>query len=173
MREFVKELLEMSRLEAGIVRVFAEPVALSPLLDRVLGLIRYEEPRHEFGLSIGNALPIVAADLAKTELVLVNLLRNAVARCPNGGRVTIEVETEANEVIVSVADNGPAIPIVQLDRIFSQFYPIDSTNGTMMSSYHLGLYSTKRLIELQNGRVWVESQPDKGSRFSFSLPVWR
>ena len=77
MREFVKELLEMSRLEAGIVRVYAEPVALSPLIDRVLGLIQYEEPRHKFSLSVANTLPIVAADLAKTELILVNLLRNA------------------------------------------------------------------------------------------------
>ncbi|MBI1879787.1 MAG: GAF domain-containing protein [Chloroflexi bacterium] len=173
MREFVKELLEMSRLEAGIVRVFAEPVTLSPLLDRVLGLIRYEEPRHEFSLSIGSTLPIVAADLSKTELVLVNLLRNAVSHCPDGGHVTVEVETKADEVIISVGDNGQAIPIAQLDQIFSQFYPIDSTNGTMISTYHLGLYSTRRLIELQNGRVWVESQPGKGSRFSFSLPVWR
>jgi PAS domain S-box-containing protein len=173
MREFVKELLEMSRLEAGIVRVYAEPVALSPLIDRVLGLIQYEEPRHKFSLSVANTLPIVAADLAKTELILVNLLRNAVSHCLNGGRVTIEVETAADEAIISVADDGEAIPVVQLDRIFSQFYPTESTSGTMTSTYHLGLYSTKRLIELQNGRVWVESQPSQGSRFSFSLPIWR
>ena len=163
----------MSRLEAGIVRVYVEPVALSPLIDRVLGLIQYEEPRHKFSLSVANTLPIVAADLAKTELILINLLRNAVSHCPHTGHVTIEVETEADEVIISVVDDGEAIPIVELDRIFSQFYPIDSTSGTMMSTYHLGLYSTKRLIELQNGRVWVESQPSQGSRFSFSLPIWR
>jgi signal transduction histidine kinase len=173
MREFVKELLEMSRLEAGIVRVYAEPVALSPLIDRAFGLIQYEEPGHKFSFSLANALPIVAADLAKTELILINLLRNAVSRSPNSGQITLEVETAADEVIISVADEGEAIPLVQLDRIFSQFYPIDSTSGTMMSTYHLGLYSTKRLIELQNGRVWVESQPGQGSRFSFSLPIWR
>jgi PAS domain S-box-containing protein len=173
MREFVRELLEMSRLEAGIVRVYAEPVALSPLIDRVLGLIRQEEPRHSFSLSVGGALPIVTADLAKTELILVNLLRSAVSRCLNNGHIALEVETHHEEVVVSIADDGEAIPIAQLDRIFSQFYPIDSTIGSMMSSYHLGLYTTRRLIELQNGRVWVESQPGKGSRFSFSLPVWR
>ncbi|HXV99325.1 MAG TPA: GAF domain-containing protein, partial [Anaerolineae bacterium] len=173
MREFVKELLEMSRLEAGIVRVYAEPVVLSPLIDRVFGLIQYEEPGHKFSLSLANALPIVAADLAKTELILINLLRNAVSHCPSGGHITLEVETDADEVIISVADDGEAIPLAQLDRIFSQFYPIDSTSGTMMSTYHLGLYSTKRLIELQNGRVWVESQPGQGSQFSFSLPIWR
>ncbi|GAB4418200.1 MAG: hypothetical protein Fur0044_14090 [Anaerolineae bacterium] len=173
MREFVKELVEMSRLEAGIVRVFAEPVALSPLIDRVLGLMRYEEPSHVFSLAVADTMPIVAADLAKTELVLVNLLRSAVNRCPTGGHITFEVETGDDEVIISVVDDGEAIPVPQLDRIFAQFYPIESTNGAMMSSYNLGLYSTKRLIELQNGRVWVESQPGKGSRFSFSLPVWR
>jgi PAS domain S-box-containing protein len=173
MREFVKELVEMSRLEAGIVRVYAEPVALSPILDRVLGLIRYEEPDYVFGLTLAETLPIVAADLAKTELILINLLRNGVSRCPNGGQIDLELSVEEDEVIISIADDGEAIPVPQLDRIFSQFYPTESTNGTITSTYHLGLYSTKRLIELQNGRVWVESQGDKGSRFSFSLPIWR
>jgi signal transduction histidine kinase len=173
MREFVKELLEMSRLEAGIVRVYAEPVPLSPLLDRVLSLMRSEEPQHKFSLNGGHILPIVAADLSKTELVLVNLLRNAASRCSDGGHVIVKVETKADEVIISIGDNGEAIPVALLDRIFSQFYPIDSTSGTMMSNYHLGLYSTKRLIELQNGRVWVESLPARGSCFSFSLPIWR
>jgi signal transduction histidine kinase len=106
-------------------------------------------------------------------LVLVNLLRSGVSRCPNGGHLNLEIELEGDEVIISVADNGEAIPVTQLDRIFSQFYPVESTNGAVMSTYNLGLYSTKRLIELQNGRVWVESKPGKGSRFSFSLPVWR
>jgi PAS domain S-box-containing protein len=173
MREFVKELVEMSRLEAGIVRVYAEPVALSPLIDRVLGLMRYEESNHNFSLTIAEAIPIVAADLAKTELILVNLLRSGVGRCPNGGDVNLEIEVEGDEVIISVTDNGEALPVGQLDRIFSQFYPVENSNGMVTSTYNLGLYSTKRLIELQNGRIWVESQPGKGSRISFSLPVWR
>lgn len=173
MREFVKELVEMSRLEAGIVRVYAEPVALSPLIDRVLGLIRYEEPAHAFSLTLTDMLPIVAADLAKTELILVNLLRSGVNRCPNGGHISLEIDVEGDDVIISVTDDGEAIPLAQLDGIFSQYYSVESTTGALMSTYHIGLYTTKRLIELQNGRVWVESQPGKGTRFSFSLPVWR
>lgn len=173
MREFVKELLEMSRLEAGIVRIHAEPVILLPLLNRVLGLIQSEEPNHVFSLSLADSPPIVTADLAKTELVLINLLRNAVSRCQSDGQITMSVEKREAEVVISIADNGEAIPLDQLDRIFSQFYSIDSTGSTTVSTYHLGLYSTKRLIELQGGRVWVESQTGKGSRFSFSLPVWR
>jgi signal transduction histidine kinase len=118
-------------------------------------------------------LPIVAADLAKTELILVNLLRSGVNRCPNGGHITLEIDVEGDDVIISVTDDGEAIPLAQLDGIFSQYYSVESTAGALMSTYHLGLYTTKRLIELQNGRVWVESQPGKGTRFSFSLPVWR
>jgi signal transduction histidine kinase/DNA-binding response OmpR family regulator len=174
MREFVKELLEMSRLEAGVVRVYGEPVALIPVIERVLGLMRYEEPQHTFSFSVTTTVPIVTADLGKTELILVNLLRSAVGRCVDEAHITVEVETPNDtEVIISITDDGEAIPMAQLDRIFSQFYPVDSTNGTVMSTYHLGLYSTKRLIELQNGRVWVESQSGRGSRFSFSLPIWR
>ncbi len=173
MREFVKELLEVSRLEAGVVRTHAEPVILLPLLNRVLGLIQSEEPRHTFSLAMTDSLPVVTADLAKIELVLINLLRNAASRCRADGQVTMHVEKREGEVVISIADNGEAIPLEQLDRIFSQFYPIESAGGTTVSTYHLGLYSTKRLIELQGGRVWVESQSGKGSRFSFSLPVWR
>ncbi len=173
MREFVKELLEMSRLEAGLVRVYAEPVTLAPLLDRVLRLMQAEEADRQFSLMLSKALPIIAADLAKTELVLINLLRNAVARCPQKGQIRVEVKSEADEVIISIADTGEAIPVAELDRIFTQFYPIDGSTGATVSTYHLGLYTTKRLIELQNGRIWVESQPGKGSSFSFALPVWR
>ncbi len=64
------------------------------------------------------------------------------------------------------------MPRQQLDRIFSRFYPIDNHGDKMPSTYRLGLYSTRRLIELQNGRVWAESEAGKGTRLSFSLPIW-
>jgi signal transduction histidine kinase len=112
--------------------------------------------------------------LTPTEFrLLAILLRNGVSHCSNSGRINLEIGTEGDEVIISIADDGEAIPVTQLNRIFSQFYPTGNTTGAVTSTYHLGLYSTKRLIELQNGRVWVESQPGKGSRFSFSLPIWR
>jgi signal transduction histidine kinase len=105
------------------------------------------------------------------EFILLSLLRAAMKRCLGKGDIRIELSIRASKAIVSVMDDGETIPTRQLDRIFSQFYPVDDENK-MPSTYQLGLYSTKRLIELQNGRVWAESRPGEGSRFDFSLPLW-
>ena len=171
-REFVKDLLEMSRLETGEVRIYPEPVALPPLIERVLDIMRPEETRYVFSFTAPTNFPIVAADPGKMELILLSLLRNAMSRCPHGGNIRLELESRRSEAIVSITDDGKLIPLKQLERIFSHFYPVDDDGNKMPSTYHLGLYTTKRLIELQDGCVWAESQPDEGTRFGFSLPVW-
>jgi PAS domain S-box-containing protein len=170
-REFIRDLLEMSRFETGSVQVYPEPVVFPPLVDRVLDLIRPEEPRYVFSFTAPSTFPIVAADPGKTELILLSLLRNAMSRCPDGGCITLGLEVRNSEAIVSIVDDGETVPLKQLDRVFSQFYPVDD-DDKMPSTYQLGLYTTKRLIELQGGSVWAESQPDKGTRFGFSLPIW-
>jgi PAS domain S-box-containing protein len=171
-REFIKELLEMSRLESGVVHVYSEPVVLPRLIERVLDLVRPEEPTYTFNFEAPGAFPVVAADPGKTELVLLGLLRSGMSRCPRGGCITVELETRASEVAVFVTDDGEPVPPRQLERIFTQFYPVDDDGNKMPSTYQLGLYTTKRLIELQTGRVWAESQLGKGTRFGFSLPIW-
>ena len=110
-------------------------------------------------------------DPTKTELILLNLLLSAVRRCPDGGHITVKLEHHDAEVIVSVIDNGRPIPAKLLEKAFWQFYPIDDDNGKMPSTYQLGLYTTKQFVELQNGRIWAESQAGQGSKFSFSMPV--
>lgn len=172
MREFIKDLMEIMRLETGSVQVFPEPVMLPLLVKRVLDLVQPDASGYKFSFAPPQAFPVVAADPGKTELVLLSLLRNAMNRCPNGGSICVELETRVSEAIISVMDDGEAIPLRQLDRIFSQFYPVDDGDGKMPSTYQLGLYTTKRLIELQNGRVWAESQLAKGARLGFSLPIW-
>jgi len=134
--------------------------------------VREDNTRHMFTSLASDTLPLVAADPGRTELVLLNLLRGAIERCPGGGHITVDVKERIPEVIVSVEDNGQPISTHQLDRIFWQFYPADGDESKVPSTYYLGLYTTKRLVELQGGRVWAQSQPGHGSRFSFSLPVW-
>jgi PAS domain S-box-containing protein len=172
MRDFIRDLLEMSRLETGSISIYPEPVALPPLVKRVLALVQPEEPHYVVNFNNPQPFPVVAADPAKMELVLLSLLRSAMNRCPTGGCIGVELEANASEVVVSITDNGEIIPPKQLDRVFSQFYPVDDDGDKMPSTYILGLYSTRRLVELQNGRVWAESAPDTGTRFGFSLPVW-
>jgi PAS domain S-box-containing protein len=172
MKEFVKGLLDISQMEGGAVHVYSEPVTLPPLIERALNLVREDTTRHVFSSVASDTLPLVAADPRKTEFILLSLLHGAIERCPGGGHIAVEVKARIPEVIVSVEDDGQPISTHQLDKIFWQFYPADGDDGKVPSTYHLGLYTTKRLVELQGGRVWAQSQPGHGSRFSFSLPVW-
>jgi PAS domain S-box-containing protein len=171
MRDFIGELIEMSRLETGLIDIYPQPVSLPPLIKRVVNLVQADSPDHRFSLTAPVQFPVVAADPGKIETILLSLLRGAMQRCARGGDIRIGLSTRASKAIVSVMDDGEIIPARQLDRIFSQFYPVDDDNK-MPSTYQLGLYSIKRLIELQNGRVWAESRPGEGSRFDFSLPLW-
>jgi PAS domain S-box-containing protein len=172
MRDFIKDLLELARLESGSVDIYPEPVVLPPIIKRVLSLVQTEEADYEFSFRSPGEFPIVAADPGKLELILLALLHSAMNRCPSGGHIDIELEMHETEALISIQDNGEVIPAKQLERIFSQYYPVDDDNDKMPSTYQIGLYATKRLIELQNGRVWVESQPGKGTRLGFSLPFW-
>jgi PAS domain S-box-containing protein len=172
LKSFANELLKTLRWETEGMQVCVESVALVPLIERVLNLIRYEHPHHQFDIVAKGTLPEVKADATKTELVLLNLLLGAVRRCPDGGYIGIQVERKGLEIIVSVVDNGETIPVKLLDRAFWQFYPVDDMDGKMPSTYQLGLYTTKQFVELQNGRIWAESQVGQGSKFSFSMPVW-
>jgi signal transduction histidine kinase len=141
------------------------------LVERVLNLVQYEESPHQFNVVAPDAIPAVAADSAKTELILFNLITNAVNRCPDGGQITVKPEIDASQINIAVIDDGEPIPNELLDRVFGQFYPVDD-NGKMPTTYQLGLYTTKRLVELQNGRIWANSNPDQGSKIGFSLPIW-
>ena len=172
LKVFVNELLKMLRLETEGMQASVESVALLPLIERVLNLVRYEQPHHVFNLAATDTLPMVKVDPTKTELILLNLLLSAVRRCPEGGHITVVSEQNTVEVIISVVDDGESIPEKLLDRAFLQFYPVDDGGGKMPSTYQLGLYTTKKFVELQKGRIWAESWPGQGSKFSFSMPVW-
>lgn len=172
MTGFTDELLEILRLEVDGVEVYIQPVTLYPLLEQIIDKIQQENPAYQFNLIASDTLPSIAADPAKIELILFNLLSNAVKRCPtDGGQIAIELEMSRSEINISITDNGDPIPANLLDRVFGQYYPIDD-DGKMPSTYQLGLYTTKRLVELQNGRIWANSRPGHGSKITFSLPIW-
>jgi signal transduction histidine kinase len=170
--DFTNELLKMLRLEVEGTQIHPEQVCLPDLIKRVMNLLREEKPHHRFSFTAPQAVPMVMADPTKTELILLNLLLSAVRRCPNEGYIKITLQPQGTEVIVGVSDNGSPLQSTQLDRIFQQFYPVDEGYNKLPSTYHLGLYTTKRLVELQNGRIWAKSQPGNGSQFYFSLPIW-
>lgn len=154
------------------MRVSREPVTLAPILKRIVRLAQAETKQHKLIVKLPKRLPFVLADHGKVEIVVNNLVTNAISYSPHGGRILVKVEGPSDgELVVSVIDEGVGIPEEHLDKVFSRFYRVDTSDGRRVYGHGLGLYISKRLVELQGGRIWVRSRERQGSCFSFSLPV--
>ena len=112
----------------------------------------------------------VQADYDYLERVLINLLDNAIKYGQEGGEITISADERDQEVQFSVRDNGIGIPKEDLPRIFERFYRVDKGRSQELGGTGLGLSIVKHIIQAHGGRVWVESQLEKGSTFYFTLP---
>jgi signal transduction histidine kinase len=113
----------------------------------------------------------IYADREKLRVVLDNLISNAVKFTPTGGRVRVTLCKRGDEVELTVADSGVGIPPEELERVFERFYQVESHLTRRHGGMGLGLSIVKELVELHGGRVWAESDPDRGSRFVVVLPV--
>jgi len=123
-------------------------------------------------LSVDGAAPI-RCDENKLRQVLVNLVDNAVKYSPEGGRVELRVRSENGSCLIEVADEGLGIPADERERIFEKFYRLDPQQTQGVGGSGLGLYICRELVERMNGRLRVESEPGKGSRFTVELPLRR
>jgi two-component system phosphate regulon sensor histidine kinase PhoR len=147
-------------------------VDLKPLIERMIEAFEIRAHTHRFECTVPEGSIIVVGDDSKIQTVLDNLLENAVNYSPKGSRVSVEVSGRDKEVVISVIDEGIGIPATQLERIFERFHRVNASDDQEQYGYGLGLYISKRLIEMQGGSIWGESEVGRGSRFSFSLPKW-
>jgi two-component system sensor histidine kinase BaeS len=127
------------------------------------------------GLSIGTeidpALPLCDIDAQRISQVLRNLLNNAVAHTPPGGSVVVGAKRIDGEVETSVTDTGEGIPPEDLPHVFDRFYRVDKSRSRNTGGHGLGLTIAKRLVEAHGGHITATSEPGKGSRFTFTVPV--
>jgi signal transduction histidine kinase len=169
---FVEELLDVSQLEAGQIAMRQEPVTLWPLIQRVVNTFEATDQRgHHLQVVGQDELPFAWADPRKVEMILNNLLQNAANYSPKGSTITIEAKTmDKANISVSVSDEGEGIASENLEQIFQPYYRVGDSNGEKVSGRGLGLYIVQKLVEMQGGRVWVESEVGRGSHFIFTLP---
>src|ERR671922_2155560 len=166
-----RELLDLSRLEAGDVRLEIGPVDLAPLASNSLDLVRAraQEKRITLGFDGPPGLRAIG-DRRALEQILVNLLDNAVKFTPAGGRVTVLTDNAGSSVVLSVLDTGPGIEPRHRARIFERFYRADVGRAREDGGTGLGLAIVKHLAQVQGGQVGVESGQG-GSRFWVKLPA--
>jgi signal transduction histidine kinase len=169
----VEELLDLSRLESGDVPLDREPVALRPLVDRVLREVEVARPdRILHGVNdVPAGLPTVDADRERLHQVLFNLLDNAFRFTPSGGRVRVWAVQRHSECEVSVEDSGPGIHSEHLPLVFERFYRVDTSRSREDGGTGIGLAIARSVVEAHGGRIWAESEVGRGSRFVFVLPV--
>ncbi len=179
--QIVEDLLGISRLEAGKVKLNQWVVSLRQLIGEMTAQLNHHlSTRHRMVIHLPNQLPPAYVDRDKVKQILFNLLTNAAKYSPRGGEISLAVE-EAAELppdhpsgkwlCVSVRDQGIGIAPEDLPRIWERFYRVDNTNTRRIGGTGLGLAITRALVELHGGRIWVESTAGKGSTFFFTLPV--
>jgi PAS domain S-box-containing protein len=172
--ELINEILDISKVEAGKIELNLAPVNIQALCESSLRMIKELtlKKKQSVRLDLDPGLEFLWADERRLKQILVNLLSNAVKFTAAGGRLGLEVrrDPDKSEVIFTVWDTGIGIRTEDLPRLFEPFTQLDSGLTRTQTGTGLGLALVDRLVRLHGGRVSVESEFGKGSRFSFSLP---
>jgi len=171
----VRELLELSKIESGQIRLQVAPVAVPALLNRAAERLRAQAERAGLTLTVqaDSSLPQVAADGARIEQVLVNLLHNAIKFTPRGS-ILLAATAEPHAIRIAVTDTGIGIPRDDLPRIFERFYKVDKARAGHRAGEGgtgLGLAIAKHLVQIHGGRIWAESPRSGGTTVGFTLPL--
>lgn len=178
--KFINDLLDIQKIEAGRLVIHWEATDLRPLVDDVVqSLTPWAESQ---GIDLASALPDdlpeVYADADRVTQILTNLAGNAIKFTAKGGKVTIKASPPAGRdemghfLKVAVMDTGRGIAREDIDRIFEKFEQAGGKEATDIKGSGLGLSIVKSLVEMQGGKIWVESQLNVGSKFTFTLPVY-
>ncbi len=172
LRELIENLLDMSRLEAGVLRIDREPARLGASARDAARKVQLATTSHVVEVSWPAEDPMVTADMRRIYQVVQNLLTNAVKYSPDGGSIALTAHRERRNLVVSVTDQGLGMPIAELDRIFDRFHRVQGEDSRRIGGTGLGLAICKGLVEAHGGRIWAESQgAGKGSTFRFTLPL--
>src|SRR3972149_4480578 len=172
MARLVDDLLDLSRIETGGLELHREPVNLIRLVEESLANFSVLSPRHHLETRIPQGLPWIMADRARMSQAINNLLDNAIKYSPSGGTITVELLRQATAIMVSEKDQGVGIPPEKQKLLFTKFYRADEFLKLAVRGTGVGLALCKYIVEAHGGRIWVESQEDLGSTFSFSLPIY-
>ena len=168
----VSQLLDMSRLEAGRLTINKVPTSIRKLIREAVAEAGVSAPGHRFILKLTKRLPRISIDGNRIRQVLDNLISNAVKYSDEGTEVVISAQRVGNELLVSIADRGIGIPAEQLPRVFDRMFRVRQKIPSEVRGAGLGLSITKGLVELHEGRIWIESEEGKGTTSYFTLPIY-
>ena len=169
LNRLVANLLDMTRLEAGAMRVVRELTDLQDLIGSALGQIENRLTDRSVQVDVPPELPLVPMDFVLIVHVLVNLLDNALKYSPEGSPLEIQAQLQAGEALVSVADRGIGIPPEDLPRVFDKFYRVQRPE--QVTGTGLGLAISKGIIDAHGGRIWAANRTGGGTIVTIALPL--
>ncbi len=170
----VEDLITAASFKRKVIELNLEPVDISSVITRVCRKSNSvaKEKGVEMSFKTDENIPTVKADFKKLEHILRNLVHNAVKFSKKeGGEVLIEAKEKDGMIEVSVSDKGVGIPEDKLEHIFEPLYQVDSSASRFFAGTGMGLVVAKELVEAHGGSIWVESEPEEWTRFTFTLPV--
>jgi two-component system phosphate regulon sensor histidine kinase PhoR len=171
MTQMVAELIELSRIETGKIKLKLEPVNLNLLIKEVIARLNTQADRQQVSLSaeLSPVLPDVSADKERIRQVILNIVHNSIKFTLSGGRIVVSTKLDGQSVVTQVSDTGIGISKEDLPHIFERFFKADKSRAT--SGTGLGLAIAKHIVQTHGGSVWVQSESGKGSTFGFNLPL--
>ncbi len=170
--EFVEDVLQVARMESGELHYEMEPFDARQVVQRIVTDMQVTHPELTLTMAWPEQLPDVLGDVDRNWQILTNLVSNAMKFSDGEPRIEVELRTMAAEgkLAIAVRDNGVGIAVEDLPRLFRRFSRVGPTRRTV-SGTGLGLYIVKSMVEAQGGSIWVDSEPGRGSTFTYTLPI--
>lgn len=165
----ISDLLDISKIQSGKMQFEIKPFDLDSMLTENIENLQATSTKHLLKLE-GQTGVMIHGDKERLGQVISNLVNNAVKYSPQADEVLVTVEKQDNQVLISVKDKGIGIDPESYDKIFDRFFRVNTKRGHFQG-LGIGLFISKEIVHRHNGKIWVESIPEKGSTFTFSLPL--
>lgn len=169
MSNLVNNILDMARLDAGVVELKKEWHPVEEIVGTVLTRLQKQLAGRPIKVKLPSGMPMMFVDAVLIEQVLINLLENALRYTPPGSSLEITAETSEHAIEIAVADHGPGIPLGREDHLFEKFY--QARHEAAQSGVGLGLAICRAIVAVHGGRIYAQNQPSGGAVFTFVLPV--
>jgi signal transduction histidine kinase len=171
MDRLIRDLQDVGSIERGRLAVERHTEDVRPIVESAIAMFTQlaDSRRVRLAHDVPDGIPPVEGDAGRLVQVLSNLLSNALRHTGEGGSVTVRASTNGGDVLFSVRDTGAGVPPEALPRIFDRHWTSDVAANRGGSG--LGLAISRGIVQAHGGRIWVESEPGKGSTFFFTVPV--
>jgi PAS domain S-box-containing protein len=167
----IRDLLDMSRIDSGKLNLDKHSYTVNEILDSTLGVLSTITSKYKLEIEKASDLPPIQADKVRIAQVITNLVENATKFSPGGSQIKIEAVQKDTTVIISVEDHGIGMSPEVVSNLFNRFYQAKEIVSGKTRGTGLGLSICKGIAEAHGGKIWVESQESKGSKFSFTIPI--